>query len=38
MSSPENAARVLDSIRELNEGRGIERDLIDPEGAPSRAA
>lgn len=30
LSSPANAARLRDSIRQLDAGGGTERDLIDP--------
>ena len=30
LSSPANAARLLDSIRELDAGKGQERELIEP--------
>jgi antitoxin YefM len=29
LSSPENARRLRESIRQLNEGKGIVRDLIE---------
>ena len=29
LSSPENAQRLRELIRQLNEGRGVSRDLID---------
>ena len=29
LSSPENARRLRESIRELNEGKGVVRDLIE---------
>ncbi len=29
LRSPRNARRLLESIKELEEGRGIERDLLD---------
>jgi len=29
MQSPKNAKRLINSIEELNEGRGTERDLIE---------
>lgn len=31
LSSPRNAERLLEAIRELDEGRGTEHDLIDDE-------
>lgn len=30
LSSPRNASRLLDSVRELDAGQGEERELIDP--------
>lgn len=30
LSSPRNAERLLNSIKELDAGKGIERELIDP--------
>lgn len=30
LSSPKNARRLLDSIAELDAGRGVERALIEP--------
>jgi antitoxin YefM len=30
LSSPTNAGRLRDAIRQLDEGRGKERELIDP--------
>ncbi len=30
LSSPSNAARLRESIEQLNAGKGIERDLIEP--------
>ena len=30
LSSPANVERLLESIAELDAGKGIERDLIDP--------
>lgn len=30
LSNPANAKHLLDSIAELNAGKGIERELIDP--------
>lgn len=30
LQSPRNAERLLDAIRGLNAGEGIERDLIEP--------
>lgn len=30
LSSPRNAARLTEAIKELDAGRGIERDLIEP--------
>lgn len=30
LSSPANASALLDSIAELDAGKGIERDLIEP--------
>lgn len=30
LSSPRNAARLAEAIKELDAGRGIERDLIEP--------
>ena len=30
LSNPANAARLLSAIEELNEGKGVERELIDP--------
>lgn len=29
LASPENARRLRESIRELNEGKGVARDLIE---------
>jgi antitoxin YefM len=29
LKSPRNAQRLLESIKELKEGRGIERDLVE---------
>lgn len=31
MSSPKNAERLLSAIKELDEGRGVVRELIEPE-------
>ena len=31
LRDPANAARLMESIAELDAGRGIERDLIEPE-------
>ena len=33
MSSPANARRLLESIAQLNAGKGVERELIEPETA-----
>lgn len=33
LGSPENAAHLLESLRELDAGKGEERDLIQPAGA-----
>ena len=30
LSSPANAEQLRDSIRQLNNGEGVERELIDP--------
>ncbi len=30
MSTPNNAKHLLESIAELNEGKGVARDLIEP--------
>lgn len=30
LSNPANATRLLSAIEELNEGKGVERELIDP--------
>jgi antitoxin YefM len=30
LSSPSNAARLRDAITELDAGKGVERDLIEP--------
>lgn len=30
MSTPNNAKHLLESINELNEGKGVVRDLIEP--------
>lgn len=30
LSNPANAKQLRDSIRQLNDGEGIERELIDP--------
>ena len=30
LRSPRNAARLLESIKELDAGKGVERDLIEP--------
>ena len=36
LRSPANAARLLESIAQFDAGRGIERDLIEPDSAASR--
>jgi antitoxin YefM len=38
LRSPANAARLLESIRQANEGTMTEHDLIEPNAAPSPAA
>jgi antitoxin YefM len=30
LSNPTNAARLREAVRELDAGRGVERDLIEP--------
>jgi antitoxin YefM len=34
LSTPANAQRLRDSIRQLDAGDGIERELVEPELAP----
>lgn len=36
LSSPTNAERLLKGIRQLDEGRGTERELVDDEGTITR--
>ncbi|CAG2156613.1 type II toxin-antitoxin system Phd/YefM family antitoxin [Cupriavidus numazuensis] len=31
MSNPANAQRLLESLAQLRQGKGVERQLIDPE-------
>jgi antitoxin YefM len=40
LSSPVNAERLLKSIEQLNAGKGVEHDIIEPEDdhAPSKTA
>jgi len=33
LGSPENASRLLESVRELNAGKGVERELVQPADA-----
>jgi antitoxin YefM len=36
LRSPENAARLMESIAELEAGKGVEHELIEPETTPRR--
>jgi antitoxin YefM len=40
LSSPANAERLLESIEQLNAGKGVEHNIIEPEDdrAPSKTA
>jgi antitoxin YefM len=38
LSDPANAKFLMDGVAEMNAGRGVEHDLIDPDSIPERPA